>query len=80
LKIKDAIYRISCFDPEQVSYLQPILESIINISSSNGVVFSVILMAKVQVIAVYDAVIIILKLRVTHKEFRKIGCGYMLVS
>ncbi len=56
--IKEALYRISGLVLEQGIFPLAIFESIIDISgSSNGAVFSVIIIAKVQVIATYDAII-----------------------
>lgn len=54
----------------------------IYVSTRKWAVFSVILIANVQVIAAYDAVIGILKLLATHRDFnlRKRGCGYLFVS
>ena len=56
--IKEGLYRISGLVLEQSIFPLGIFESIIDISgSSNGAVFSVIIIAKVQVIATYDAII-----------------------
>ncbi|HEU0143832.1 MAG TPA: hypothetical protein VFQ47_03515 [Nitrososphaera sp.] len=56
--IKEALYRISGLVLEQGIFPLAIFESIIDISgSSNGAVFSVIIIAKVQVIATYDTII-----------------------
>jgi len=55
--IKEALYRISGLVLEQGIFPLAIFESIIDISgSSNGAIFSVIVIAKVQVIATYDAI------------------------